>query len=204
MYESTEIHTLSFSTYIKAFMNKILLLAVSALGLSLAAGISSCGSDKSKSDKDTSTKEELIIDVNAQPEQVLSDYAKLFKDESKASEQPTDSTYATTASGLKYIVLQEGTGASPTATDRVKVNYRGELLSGQIFDTNITSGEPITFGLNQVIPGWTEGLQLMKVGEKAVFYIPYNLAYGEQGTPGGPIPPKSDLIFTVDLIAIEK
>lgn len=106
-----------------------------------------------------------------------------------------------TASGLKYIVLSEGTGNKPSATSNVKVHYTGSFLDGNIFDSSVKRGEPIDFGLNQVIPGWTEGVQLMKEGAKYKFYIPYQLAYGERGYPGA-IPPKSDLIFEVELIKI--
>ncbi|MEC4005326.1 peptidylprolyl isomerase [Flavobacterium sp. SUN052] len=107
----------------------------------------------------------------------------------------------TTASGLKYIVIKEGTGAQPTATSNVKVHYTGMFLDGKVFDSSVQRGEPIDFGLNQVIKGWTEGVQLMKEGAKYKFFIPYNLAYGEQGA-GGVIPPKTDLIFEVELLKI--
>ena len=109
----------------------------------------------------------------------------------------------TTASGMQYEVIKEGTGAKPTATSNVKVHYTGSFLDGKVFDSSVQRGEPISFGLNQVIPGWTEGVQLMKEGAKYKFYIPYNLAYGEQGYPGA-IPPKSDLIFEVELIKINQ
>lgn len=107
----------------------------------------------------------------------------------------------TTQSGLKYIVINEGTGAMPTATSNVKVHYTGTFLDGKVFDSSVQRGQPIDFGLNQVIKGWTEGVQLMKEGAKYKFYIPYTLAYGEQGYPGA-IPPKADLIFEVELIKI--
>lgn len=107
----------------------------------------------------------------------------------------------TTASGLKYIVLKDGTGATPVATSNVKVHYTGTFIDGKVFDSSVQRGQPIDFGLNQVIPGWTEGVQLMKEGAKYKFFIPYNLAYGEQGYPGA-IPPKSDLIFEVELIKV--
>lgn len=109
----------------------------------------------------------------------------------------------TTASGLKYIVLQEGTGAKPTATSNVKVHYTGLLTDGKVFDSSVQRGQPIDFGLNQVIPGWTEGLQLMPEGSKYKFYIPYNLAYGDRAM-GSVIPAKSDLIFEVELIKINQ
>ena len=110
---------------------------------------------------------------------------------------------ATTASGLKYIVLKQGSGEKPVATSNVKVHYAGTLTNGTEFDSSIKRGEPIDFNLNQVIPGWTEGLQLMPEGSKYKFYIPYHLAYGERAM-GGVIPAKSDLIFEVELLKINK
>lgn len=109
----------------------------------------------------------------------------------------------TTASGLKYIVLKEGAGEKPIPTSNVKVHYVGTLVNGTEFDSSVKRGEPIDFGLNQVIPGWTEGLQLMTEGSKYKFYIPYNLAYGERAM-GNVIPSKSDLIFEVELLKINK
>jgi FKBP-type peptidyl-prolyl cis-trans isomerase len=110
--------------------------------------------------------------------------------------------YKTTPSGLQYVIIKEGNGESPKATSNVTVNYEGMLLDGTVFDSSFERGEPIDFPLDKVIPGWTEGLQLMKPGGEAVFYIPYKLAYGESGTPGGPIPAKADLIFLVHLISV--
>lgn len=109
----------------------------------------------------------------------------------------------TTASGLQYIVEKEGTGAQPTAEDEVTVHYTGKLLSGQVFDSSVNRGEPATFPLNRVIPGWTEGVQLMKEGAKYTFFIPSDLAYGPQGIPNA-IPPHSTLIFDVELIKVNK
>jgi peptidyl-prolyl cis-trans isomerase A (cyclophilin A) len=122
----------------------------------------------------------------------------------KARQAEIEKTFAggkTTPSGLRYIMHQEGTGKQPKATDSVTVHYTGKFLDGKVFDSSVQRGQPITFGLNQVIKGWTEGLQLMKEGGKATLYIPYQLAYGEQGYPGA-IPPKSDLIFEVELIKV--
>jgi FKBP-type peptidyl-prolyl cis-trans isomerase len=108
----------------------------------------------------------------------------------------------TTASGLQYLVLTEGTGAKPAATDQVVAHYAGTLLDGTKFDNSYDRGQPITIGLNQVIRGWTEGLQLMPVGSKYRFFIPYQLAYGLQGQ--GSIPPGAALIFEVELLEIKK
>lgn len=106
-----------------------------------------------------------------------------------------------TDSGLQYEVIELGDGPKPAATDNVKVHYRGTLLNGEEFDSSYTRGEPISFQLDKVIAGWTEGVQLMPVGSKFMFYIPSNLAYGPGG--GGPIGPNATLIFQVELLGIE-
>ena len=106
-----------------------------------------------------------------------------------------------TKSGLQYEVLTEGSGKSPKATDTVRCHYEGRLLDGTVFDSSFERGTPADFGLNQVIPGWTEGVQLMKEGAKFRFTIPYLLAYGEQGA-GASIPPFSTLVFDVELIKV--
>lgn len=145
---------------------------------------------------------------------VFSDYyANRAEDERKTAEKEAKERIAaneialkefvsgqTTASGIKYIVIKEGIGNMPTATSNVKVHYTGTFTNGKVFDSSVQRGEPIDFPLNQVIPGWTEAVQLMKEGSKYKFYIPYILAYGERGM--GPIPPKSDLIFEVELLKI--
>lgn len=109
----------------------------------------------------------------------------------------------TTESGLQYEVLTAGNGAKPKAEDEVTVHYKGSLLSGKQFDSSYDRGEPISLTLNRVIPGWTEGVQLMPVGSKYRFYIPYKLGYGENGA-GQDIPPYSTLVFDVELIKIGK
>lgn len=108
----------------------------------------------------------------------------------------------TTGSGLQYMVLRQGAGAMPRPTDRVRVHYHGTLLDGTVFDSSYDRGQPAEFALNQVIPGWTEGVALMPVGAKYRFWIPGALAYGPRGTPGGPIGPNATLVFDVELQAI--
>lgn len=105
-----------------------------------------------------------------------------------------------TGSGLQYEVISEGTGAKPDEDDMVRVNYEGTFIDGTVFDSSYSRGEPTEFPLNGVIPGWTEGIQLMREGAKYKFYIPSDLGYGPQGA--GPIPPYSPLVFEVELISI--
>ena len=122
---------------------------------------------------------------------------KKFLEENKLKEG-----VVTTESGLQYEVIKMGKGAKPAATDKVKVHYHGTLTDGTVFDSSVDRGEPITFALNQVIPGWTEGVQLMPVGSKFRFYVPQELGYGAR--QAGSIPPYSTLIFEVELLGIEK
>jgi len=117
------------------------------------------------------------------------------------SENKTKPGVTATESGLQYKVITEGSGRKPAATDQVTVHYRGTLIDGTEFDSSYGRGKPTTFALNQVIPGWTEGLQLMNVGSKYEFYIPANLAYGSRGA-GKTIGPNSTLIFQVELLKI--
>ncbi|MEM1442022.1 MAG: FKBP-type peptidyl-prolyl cis-trans isomerase [Verrucomicrobiota bacterium] len=107
-----------------------------------------------------------------------------------------------TESGLQYEVLKDGDGAKPSATDNVTVHYHGTLIDGTVFDSSVDRGEPASFPLNRVIPGWTEGVQLMPLGSKYKFTIPYFLAYGDRGT-GSDIKPYSALVFEVELLEIE-
>lgn len=110
----------------------------------------------------------------------------------------------TTETGLQYEIIEEGNGEKPIDGDRVKVNYEGTLIDGQVFDSSYERGEPITFDINRVIPGWTEGLKLMPVGSTFMLYIPSNLGYGENPPPGSIIEPYSTLVFKVELLEIEK
>lgn len=108
----------------------------------------------------------------------------------------------TTVSGLQYEVVEEGKGKKPAATDQVKVHYHGTLIDGTVFDSSVERNSPATFGVNQVIPGWTEALQLMNEGSKYRLYIPQELAYGETPHPGGPIQPFMTLVFDVELLEV--
>jgi FKBP-type peptidyl-prolyl cis-trans isomerase FklB len=128
--------------------------------------------------------------------------SQIAEDDKFMAENKTVDGVVTLPSGLQYKVITEGTGAKPVATDRVTVHYKGTLLDGTVFDSSLDRGEPATFGVGQVIKGWTEALQLMPVGSKWMLYIPYDLAYGarEQGS----IKPFSNLVFEVELIDIPK
>jgi FKBP-type peptidyl-prolyl cis-trans isomerase len=125
------------------------------------------------------------------------------KGEKFLAENKTKEGVKTTASGLQYKIVKEGAGKNPAATDTVLVHYKGTLLDGTEFDSSYKRNEPISFPLNRVIPGWTEGLQLVKEGGKAILYIPSKLAYGASGTPGGPIGPNETLIFEVELLKVQ-
>jgi len=128
---------------------------------------------------------------------------KLEEGEKFLAENAKRKEVKTTASGLQYEVLTEGKGDKPAATNTVKVHYKGTTIAGKVFDSSYDRGTPAEFPLNRVIAGWTEGLQLMSVGSKYKFYIPYNLAYGERGA-GQDIKPFETLIFEVELLEIKK
>ena len=142
--------------------------------------------------------QEYLNDLQSKAEEAAKAAGKEFLENNRKDDKVKE-----TASGLQYVVEKEGTGAQPTAEDEVTVHYTGRLLDGTVFDSSVNRGEPATFPLNRVIPGWTEGVQLMKEGAKYTFFIPSDLAYGPQGVPGA-IPPHSTLIFEVELIKVVK
>ncbi len=137
--------------------------------------------------------------VNAEKRKVADAQAKAGKD--YLAQNAKKEGVKVTSSGLQYEVITEGNGKQPTATDSVKVHYHGTLTDGTVFDSSVLRDQPATFGVNQVIKGWVEGLQLMKVGSKYKFTIPAELAYGEHGA-GAAIPPNSVLVFEVELLDI--
>lgn len=138
----------------------------------------------------------------AQEEKKKESAEVIAKGEKFMAENATKPGVVVLPDGLQYKVIKQGTGAIPTTEDQVKVHYHGTLIDGTVFDSSVDRGEPITFGVTQVIPGWTEALQMMPVGSKWMLYIPYSLAYGDRD--GGPIPAYSNLIFEVELLGIEK
>lgn len=177
-----------------------------ALGAILigALGFTSCKADASKGKEDTASvvaaddDEYPAAPVLTPKQQATSD--SVFKALKGKITFADDSIY-TTASGLRYMVIKKGEGEKPLKTDAVKVHYTGTLPNGTVFDSSVERGEPIVFPLNGVIPGWTEGLQLMQEGGKTVFYIPSALAYGPNGA-GPQIGPNQDLVFEVELIKV--
>jgi len=195
----------SFSTQIKAGVDKQAEFGLATLDTeAIIAGVTDTLRGNSKL-----TDEEMVATVNAYGEEVqaaaemkmkeeaakTAEQAKLFLAENAKAEGVT-----VTDSGLQYSVITAAEGAKPNAEDTVTVHYVGTLLDGTEFDSSISRGEPAKFPLNRVIPGWTEGVQLMSVGEKYKFVIPAELAYGEQGA--GSIPPGATLIFEVELLDI--
>lgn len=149
------------------------------------------------------TQTDKIVNDFFMEQQKSASSGKIKEGEDFLKENGKREGVVTTASGLQYEVVTMGTGAKPTISSTVKTHYRGTLLNGTEFDSSYKRNEPISFPLNGVIKGWTEGLQLMPVGSKFKFYIPYHLAYGERGA-GQLIGPYETLIFEVELISIEK
>lgn len=198
-----------------------------AFGTSIGAGLKTTGLNTLnyeallKGLKDAFAGNKLLIDQQAAQNCINTAISKASAVKNKAETEANKIKYApmikegqafldenkkraevkTTASGLQYEVLTLGTGVQPKATDSVLVHYQGTLLNGQEFDSSYKRKEPISFPLNQVIQGWTEGVQLMPAGSKFKFFIPYNLAYGERGA-GRDIPPYSTLIFVVELLKV--
>ena len=170
---------MQFKNHMKSFF-------ILTLALGLLAG---CGVKENKTD--TTAKPDMKTD--SQP----------VNGETFLAQNAKKEGVVTTASGLQYKVIQSGTGESPKLTDRVKVHYHGTLIDGTVFDSSVQRGQPISFPVNGVIPGWVEALQLMKVGDKWQLFIPAKLAYGDQ-SPSQAIPPNSVLIFEVELLGIEK
>ena len=189
-------------------MKKTLRSAIAVIAVTATAFcVASCGKQKPTAE-DTAAVDELVGEVmqDQQDSAAAAAAAEVAGSANMADYNAAffqgNTGYQTTPSGLKYVTVVEGSGASPKETDVVTVHYTGRLLDGTVFDSSVERGEPTSFPLQMVIKGWTEGLQLMKVGGKTVFYIPSNLAYGEMGTPGGPIGPNADLIFEVELLGI--
>jgi FKBP-type peptidyl-prolyl cis-trans isomerase len=143
-----------------------------------------------------------VLAAHAQQQLETQTEANKMKGADYLAENAKKEGVSVTESGLQYSVITQGDGAKPGATDQVTVHYRGTLIDGTEFDSSYSRGEPATFGLNQVIPGWTEGVQLMNVGSKYLFVVPYQLGYGERGA-GGAIGPFETLIFEVELIEIK-
>ena len=189
-----------------------------ALGLGIAHQLKSMGIEDFSVEDFSQSVSDVLADktpamTNREAQELLNDYfqkkqkeeaekaiaeGKVFREANGKREGVT-----TTKSGLQYEVLTPGKGErSPKATDTVVCHYEGRLVSGKVFDSSYERNQPAEFGLNQVIPGWTEGLQLMSEGAKFRFYIPYLLGYGEQGA-GPSIPPYSTLVFDVELISVK-
>ena len=149
----------------------------------------------------TSQEAQTLLNTYFQEKQKADSQKAISEGKAFLEENAKKEGVVTTKSGLQYEILTEGTGKQPKATDTVRCHYEGSLINGSVFDSSYKRGEPAEFGLNQVIPGWTEGVQLMKEGAKYRFYIPYLLGYGENGA-GSSIPPYSTLIFDVELIKV--
>ena len=149
----------------------------------------------------TSQEAQTLLNTYFQEKQKAESQKAISEGKAFLEENAKKEGVVTTKSGLQYEILTEGTGKQPKATDTVRCHYEGSLINGSVFDSSYKRGEPAEFGLNQVIPGWTEGVQLMKEGAKYRFYIPYLLGYGERGA-GASIPPYATLVFDVELIKV--
>lgn len=158
---------------------------------------------KGQSSSFTPEESNAIIQQFAQQAQEKKFKKNIQEGEAFHQEKAKNDHVTTLPSGLQYEVLKEGDGPRPKATDEVVTHYEGTLIDGSVFDSSIKRGEPAAFGLNQVIKGWTEGIQLMNVGSKYRFYIPADLAYGANPHPQSPIEPHMSLIFDVELIDIK-
>jgi len=188
-----------------------------ALGVNMASNVKNMGMEEinlqvfAKAFQDVYGNEKLQI-TEAETNPILQAYfGKLMEKKAAASltegqtwlaENGKKAGVKTTASGLQYEVMREGTGPKPVATDTVKVHYHGTTTDGKVFDSSVDRGQPVEFLLNRVIPGWTEGLQLMSVGSKYKFFIPGNLAYATTPPQGSGIAPNATLIFEVELLDI--
>ena len=168
-----------------------------------AKGMLDSKNEKNTLDETTAQGYVMTYMQKRQAEKMQAMYTKNIEEgENFLSENKKREGVQETTSGLQYEVITLGTGAKPVATDIVKVHYTGMLIDSTKFDSSVDRGAPAEFGVNQVIQGWQEGIQLMPVGSKFKFYIPYELGYGENGT--GPIPPYSILVFEVELLEIVK
>ncbi len=153
--------------------------------------------------RETLTKLNTELSVKAQAQNQAEAAKNLKEGEAFLAANAKKDGVKTTANGLQYKILKTGSGPSPKVTDTVKVHYHGTLIDGTVFDSSVERGEPVTFPVNRVIAGWTEALQMMKVGDKWQLFIPAKLAYGER-SPSPKIGPNSTLIFDVELLGIEK
>lgn len=184
----------------RSFFNGLCLTAI------VTGMLASCGSNKKQeeaaADENLQAIEEMVQVVEKPaPANDMNRYnAAFFENDANKGATATDSTYAQTPTGLKYVIAKEGSGKQPSASSEVTVHYVGTLTNGEQFDSSVDRGEPASFPLEMVIPGWTEGLQLMQEGGTAVFYIPADLAYGDRDLPG--IPANSPLIFWVQLLQV--
>lgn len=190
-----------------------------ALGVNMASNVKNMGLEEinmeafAKAFQDVYANEKLQI-TEAESNPILQAFFSTLMEKKAASSLADGQTWLaenakktgvkTTASGLQYEVMREGTGAKPLATNTVKVHYHGTTTDGKVFDSSVDRGEPVEFPLNGVIPGWTEGVQLMSIGSKYKFYIPGNLAYGARPPQGSGIAPNATLIFEVELLEIVK